>query len=885
MADIYLDIINGNDANGGTGWGDAKLTPSAAFNAAAANDRIKVAKTGSFTTMTGTFNASTSDERYGGLIAPSTAGFYKTGNGFYGMGSYQVITAYNGASYTYSQSYSLSGYKHYFGDELRGQAIRLNIGSGIAANTKTHVMEIDNNDFSNADSMAFWIYPDIDAHAAADQNNVIVVALCSDTAGDVELDSFTLDLGHPVETPRGFYFTRNFGAALPSNVASVKISTGAVAGQSMTLYMNWLCFFDSTAEYAVNNYVRPVGAKGFGCIRGSAVSVGGSDTILSMYQDLTTSNNFEGAMWTVFTDQLEYMPSVGHRFQISDYDVTNHTLLGWSSFNIYGKTGIHWEGGYNTSTDLVDGFTEVQQGHCVNDIGFFKASGALTTGNTVEFSNWIFKHGHYIIDYSSATSGLVRATWNNCYGFGNMLKARGANTFNEFMVVGHAQIGNPELSTYQAADEADYTNAAYTVDGTALRIFGDSFFNVAGDVNLTELEVRTLNNNVFNWNSQPTQKIDITKLIYSPSVGTTLAMPARGLSRPCSIGTIEHATASSTLAITMPTAFDVGTLTPLSLAPSGSGSGVMDLSLITYDDGTPNWGIRSVTMSDYGTRLTQISLGNVRLTCPAAARTITSKFTVIALAEIIVLDAHIDSTTTEMVVVRVDDSKATLIGWDVDYLGLTNYFSKPGDVVMKHSAINTQLYLDEPDLSNYVGPRTLDMYKTSVANLADLIGTDVGDIGAGRGTYIAPSAAYVSVLAHNGPEENLIWRPGRYIASSTVQSHSSGPSWKVTPETALEYGARDWKVASVAVKSGVQLTASCWVYVTAASYIKLYAPERQLSVSDPEVSAESTNQQGVWEQVSFTMTPSDDGILEFYIGFKHTDGNPDFYIDDINFSQ
>jgi len=134
------------------------------------------------------------------------------------------------------------------------------------------------------------------------------------------------------------------------------------------------------------------------------------------------------------------------------------------------------------------------------------------------------------------------------------------------------------------------------------------------------------------------------------------------------------------------------------------------------------------------------------------------------------------------------------------------------------------------------------------------------------------------------------YRLGTIQADQTTRHTASGYSWKMTPTSATNKlilpGPEDIDTFKVAVKANQAVTIN--VYVQKDGSYNGNAPRlvvigRMIAGVDTDQIASLSVGASTWEQLQVTVTPTEDGWLEYYVDCDGTAGN--IYVDDISISQ
>jgi hypothetical protein len=133
-------------------------------------------------------------------------------------------------------------------------------------------------------------------------------------------------------------------------------------------------------------------------------------------------------------------------------------------------------------------------------------------------------------------------------------------------------------------------------------------------------------------------------------------------------------------------------------------------------------------------------------------------------------------------------------------------------------------------------------------------------------------------------------RAGTILSDTSTRHTASGYSWKLTPSASTNKlilpGPSTFDTFKRAVVANVAVTVTAYVQKD-GSYNGNAARLVVIGGVTPGVSTDQTASMtvasGNWEQLSVTVTPTADGVIEFYLDCDGTAGN--IYVDDLNVSQ
>lgn len=318
MANYYLDLVNGNDANDGSSWANAWKTIRNGATAAriAAGDTIKIAKTADPTSL-GVNATFTQRSNSVTLASALTANIDLCESAWTSDGGADVVCSTQSALNQGSYSAQMQ--------------IKAAFGTGLAAHR-----EITEVDLSGYQNVAFYIYAS--ANVAA---NSLRLDLCSDTAGTTPVDSVTIPFA--IVGGEKYPYVYKKGSALGSSIKSVALTVLSDLGSSdvnvrldnilacNNLHLNCL-LGKSGGPYL------PVG------------SINGTSVTLASYDYY---NQLSGVSWLWSETVAAYVCEV-FRVDVS-FGSTQECYLNDSGTSF--DSVITFAGGYNTSSGSQDGMT------------------------------------------------------------------------------------------------------------------------------------------------------------------------------------------------------------------------------------------------------------------------------------------------------------------------------------------------------------------------------------------------------------------------------------------------------------------------------------------------------------------------------------------------
>ena len=212
------------------------------------------------------------------------------------------------------------------------------------------------------------------------------------------------------------------------------------------------------------------------------------------------------------------------------------------------------------------------------------------------------------------------------------------------------------------------------------------------------------------------------------------------------------------------------------------------------------------------------------------------------------------------------------------------------------NSIATEIYLNNCDFSTVSGIKTaltndIQIGANSYIKMY-LKNTKLGSSTQIIGTTGMLAGSFVRSHNHNAVSNaHKTWRRGGTIENETTIRHTaSGYSWKNTPASSsnkLTFPGIALDTLKAAVNANLPVTITCYV-----RYDSLYNGNMPRLVlvggvisgitNDVTDSAQSSNADA-WDQLSVVATPTENGVIEFYVDGDGTAGN--FYVDDFDVSQ
>lgn len=332
MATFYLDFENGNDANTGIDWANAWKTLNNGATAAriAPNDVIRIAKTAdpvSIGNATWTNKSATVT-----LAAAKTTNIYLDG----------AWTAANGGSATTTTT-----------AKQGSNASSITTAATTATTTKYAYYATGTIDLSSYDAITFWIQ---NASVSINENNY-QIKLCSDTTGDIAVDTFNIPAISSTARWVPLTLTRNGSGTLGSAIKSIAFYTGSSSpGNSRNI------FIDNIMGCTANglNLTSLISKSSLGFSTSETwhglQSINGTTIILGQLNgDSAGSANLRGYYTTGTSPETvtTYVrPTYKFSIQSGFTDTAQPIMDSGTAGNL-----ITFSGGWNTSTNTQDGCT------------------------------------------------------------------------------------------------------------------------------------------------------------------------------------------------------------------------------------------------------------------------------------------------------------------------------------------------------------------------------------------------------------------------------------------------------------------------------------------------------------------------------------------------
>jgi hypothetical protein len=225
MADIYMDIVNGDDANGGTSFADAVKTNSRAYALSSFGDRIKLAKSQD-ASLVGSATWTRADKD---VILSSAV-------------TSHINKCENISEWTANTGCTVASYGAYT-NKLGTVCARIDITS-VSGGQKLAYATTENSDYSAYEQISFWFRTYYTSYDEGD----LQIKLCSDTTGDTPVDTF--DIPANGDDDNNIAVTLDKGSALGNSIQSVAIYCTKGLNSSEYLYFDNIiaCKSSSSAD-------------------------------------------------------------------------------------------------------------------------------------------------------------------------------------------------------------------------------------------------------------------------------------------------------------------------------------------------------------------------------------------------------------------------------------------------------------------------------------------------------------------------------------------------------------------------------------------------------------------------------------------------------------
>lgn len=374
----YMDYENGANANNGSTWALAKKTFNGFDAVAVAGDTIRVAKSPDPTSM-GQSASWTNKSKTVTLASAVTASISNCDSTWTGVTNVTLATN--------------TGYqKHGTGCQMA------TIGSAFTTGKAAYKDMGGAQDISAYQQVSFWI-----RNSVAIAANSLKLCLCSDTAGNTIIDEFVIPAIPSINNWVALTF--DHGAALPANFNSVALYAITDLGAVVVFLDNILaCKAPSSADSLTLTSL--IGKNtALECWYGIQ-SIDGVTVILDLgnncYASHTNNNGYTGTTESV---------TIYKRETIKTPMVTGTSTVFAQEIDVSGtdQSLINYIGGYNKTSDTVDGLT-IFSGQNGNGVGLYYASSNFINTENFGFCRY----------YNGCGFGSQGSTCANIYCFSNV---------------------------------------------------------------------------------------------------------------------------------------------------------------------------------------------------------------------------------------------------------------------------------------------------------------------------------------------------------------------------------------------------------------------------------------------------------------------------------
>ena len=877
MTDYYLDLVNGSDAASGlTSWANAKKSPDEFVGVANPTDKIKVARTGPVTPVTGLW--SVADQGTGGSA-------FIQGDTALGVLDLFLGTAVPTVTY-YNAAVSGSGstlvthrppYNSSRGGRAASQGEYFHVVSPTP-NTKYAVIDLGSTiDLSAYQEFFFWVGTAgntiwMNSASPYADGDTWRVKLCSDAAGDTVLEEWSLDA--PFVSEGSWWAKLTPAGNLPSTVRSVALYTGASTVSNARLGFWGAYAIKTTSTVRPGDVLQDPGTNFW--TRVSLIEDGETTSPKLYALTLPTYEGYFPEERTAVTlNSLEQLHVTSRSGITTDGTARNDVYDGHV---IQGLGGVVWEGGYNTTSDLVDSYTLL-------DLGMDNLTrGSLFAVNSsvaMEFQNFIqsggFAGGALPAHYGTHTS-LVDLNKSDC------VHVPGALTMNG---TGGGIQGSTftDCFAYAGAEQFNWSTGAVALTtttlmnpsvgdwfiGGSLSLASCTFVHYSGTIGYATLATgftlttsgttRLLGGGTLNYRNTKAGITTINDLgpldVVGHSMGLWQLAPSETLS---SLTYVDQGYAAGTIVLESGVNAPTGGANPASTLGGTVLDGWSVNAVNTFSLKGFTLANSTVYMQSGGTLEDAETYGTIYQSCTMGMPTDAGSFNLVCHSSLRLYDCDVARP-----VIYKSDARARL-----DMLG--------GSVTgSAHNPIRATNSVNDLWNMRFHGT-TFDSDLTYL----DAVGTDFYQ----RMAWFDNVDGGLSITALDGtPGANKLHNPN--WRAETVNSPTrtpGGKSWKVTTQAPLLEGSTQWVIARVAVKAGLLITARVYVYVTSECYAYLKAWPGQIGVS-PAVRVASTNQTGTWEELTHQFIPSADGVMEYYVTFSTPVSGRVIHLDDFSFEQ
>lgn len=319
FADWYIDPVNGSSGNAGTSW-------------AAPKKYINDITTGNITTNPNIRMAKSPDPTSLGIT-----GAFTYGSNLITLSS-ALTSTIDATDTSWTASTNVTASQDSTNYKVGTGSPKLVIASGFTTGKIAYRTLPSTKDLSSYQQVSFWIYT-----SAAIASKGLTLNLCSDSTGDVVVNSFALQ-----DLAIGWtQITMNYGSALGSTINSLSLSV-TVDPVTPTINISNViaCKAPSSTTLTLNTLI---GTVSNGRDDGPWYHIRSIDgTALYIEPSYSLSTSVDAAIGGVLVATNSYNLYARECINIASWTAAQTTLQG---------TGAKLYGGYNTSNDTQDGYT------------------------------------------------------------------------------------------------------------------------------------------------------------------------------------------------------------------------------------------------------------------------------------------------------------------------------------------------------------------------------------------------------------------------------------------------------------------------------------------------------------------------------------------------
>jgi hypothetical protein len=909
MTDRYLDLKLGSDSNGGTGWGDAKKTFAGVQAVASASDKIKIARTSAKNTPPGTWTT-TKGQGYLTGSAPLTDYYtFAAGTPF---GSRLAINGgTDGSTINQWGSHTPMGIGSWPSVWTFAQS------ATQAANQQFWYWDFGSTfDWSAFQEVYVYFWMGLtSATSTAYTGDNVRLHFCSGTTGDIGTSLFSIPIKawskcggqHSVWQP---YL---HGGNLPNNVRSVGVYSGNnpyTVAMSYSIPRIVLCKTASVLK--PGNFFYESRHRTWHQI---AVVTEDQTSAPKIYPSVVANNNDyvfgSTGSTTVFCLDYFYPETL---LGLSNITTENSNWTNWTL--PLNTNDLEWEGGYNTSSGLVDSYTAWSFGSWNRGTGLFlnHTTSLASVTCTSKWRNMVVTGGYnastscFGVPFYATTNGSsVLTTTKSDFAHinGNLFFGGTQNGPNLHSLTNcyysHGRLigalsGTWGIST--ASDNVSVTGCsafgtqaqALTVGASAAGFTWTDYIGVDADLSFgigcLTYSVNTITMyGAFSY----TMSTDLQQLVAASPIKTYPNMVFHG---------------NGPITLVLNSRDDISGWT---YDNSGSDAGTFDVSVsVNISTGALNnyaqaaYSGRTVFTGVSAVQCSTINIAGGRwsggeLTNNANGQTLfqTAK---IVMDDVLLGLSPASSTLKAFMVLHapVDLYNCTIRSpafrrYTEPHMRQPQLFRMFGGSITRGTAVTNwdiwslASYSDIAYWNTKFHNVTFGQYITQTT----LFGTTRIDADKTRYTPAHSGAALAVFSNYNKtPADTRVVAPfWRAETTDLVVRTEGGKSWKVTLDSLNYPSLCKWEFASVAVRANKQLVARAYVWTVSAGKVYFTCPAHQVEVAQPELSDVSTEQVGQWEMLELTHTPTEDGVMLFYFAFENSTAPQTLYIDDVSFTQ